>query len=363
MVGAEGPLADVVVDSVAVLDGRRVMQHLYELEVELTGGSDKDLPKIEKVLREAGAQEGDHRPKVFQVLGLKLPVPVVPVLPEAPPVEHLKAMLQIEVRQLLAHDPGTRLGTDPEDLHRMRVAVRRLRAYLRAAQPMLLPDWTGNIRTELAWLGGILGLVRDLDVLLGSLDRECATLDLPERQAFGQVLSLLQQERTEARVVLLQGLESDRYLTLLDRVEAAAQSPSVADAAVSLMDIARAEYKKLRRAMVANGPEAEDQMLHQIRIKVKRARYAAELAETSIDQPPTRFIRQTMKLQGLLGEHQDAAVSEQRLRKLLGQISGSFAALSIGRLIERQCERRRRVRAALPKAWAKLQKHAHKAWG
>jgi hypothetical protein len=56
-------------------------------------------------------------------------------------------------------------------------------------------------------------------------------------------------------------------------------------------------------------------------------------------------------------------VSEQRLRQLLGQVPGRFAALSLGRLIERQCERRRKVRAALPKAWSKLQKRAQKAWG
>lgn len=363
MVGAEGPLADVVVDSVTALDGRRVLQHLYELEVELTGGSEKDLSQTEKLLREAGAQEGDQRPKVFQVLGLKLPVPVAPAPPEATPVEHLKAMLQIEVQQLLAHDPGTRLGTDQEDLHQMRVATRRLRAYLRAAQPMLVPDWTDNIRTELAWLGSTLGLVRDLDVLLGYLDRECATLDPPERRAFGRVLSLLQRERVEARAVLLQALESNRYLALLDLAAAAAHSPAVADATVSLMDIARAEYKKLRRALRENGPEAEDIVLHQIRIKVKRARYAAELAETSVGSPATRFIRQTVMLQDLLGEHQDAVVSEQRLRQLLGQVPGRFAALSLGRLIERQCERRRKVRAALPKAWSKLQKRAQKAWG
>jgi CHAD domain-containing protein len=363
MVGAQGPLADVVVDSVTALSGRRVSQHLYELEVELTGGSEKDLLQIEQVLREAGAQEGDHRPKVFQVLGLELPVSPAQAPPEAPPVEQLKAMLQIEFQQLLAHDPGTRLGTDQEDLHRMRVATRRLRAYLKAAQPMLVPDWTDNIRTELAWLGNTLGLVRDLDVLLGYLDQECATLDLPERQAFGRVLSLLQGERAEARAVLLQGLESDRYLALLDLAEAAAQSPAVADATVSLMDIARVEYKKLRRAMLESGPEAEDKLLHQIRIKAKRARYAAELAESSAGKPATRFIRQCMTLQGLLGEHQDAVVSEQRLRKLLGQISGSLVALSLGRLIERQCERRRKVRTVLPKAWAKLQKRAEKAWG
>ena len=360
--GVEGPLADMVVDSVVALDGRRVIRHLYELEVELTGGDDKALLRIEKALREAGAHDGDPRPKVFQVLGLKLPAPIAPFPPTAPPIEHLKAMLHTQVELLLAHDPGTRLGTDPEDLHEMRVATRRLRAYLRAAQPMLVPDWVENIRTEVAWLGSTLGPVRDLDVLLGYLDKERATLHLPERRAFERLLQRLPRERMAARVALLQALESDRYLALLERLETAAQSPAVVEATVSLTDIAGAEFKKLRRAIQESGPDASDTVLHQIRIKGKRARYAAELAQTCVGKPATRFLRQAKALQDLLGEHQDALVTEQRLRKLLGQARGKFTAVALGRLIERQCERRRRLRAALPKVWTRLKKQGQKAW-
>ncbi len=363
MAGAEGPLADVVMDSVVALDGQHVTRHLYEIEVELTGGSDSDLPKLERILREAGAQDGDHRPKVFQVLGLELPAAGVPVPATAPPVEHLKSMLHMEIERLLVHDPGTRLGTDPEDLHQARVATRRLRAYLRAAQPMLIPEWGDQLRAELAWLGRALGLVRDLDVLLEYFDKENSTLRSPERRAFQQVLNVLQQERADGRKVLLEVLESDRYLALLDRLETAAQSPAVANVTVSLADIARDEFKKLRRAMRAGGPEAEDKVLHRIRIKGKRARYAAELAEATIGKPATRFIEQAKTLQDLLGEHQDAVVCEQRLRKLLRQSHGRFVLLALGRLIERQCERRRSMRNALPKVWSKLQKRADKAWG
>jgi CHAD domain-containing protein len=361
--GGDGPVADVVVDSVVALNGRRVSHHLYELEVELIDGSDKDLDRIEELLRDAGAQAGDQRPKVFQVLGLDLPVPVVPVPPTAPPMEHVTALLQAQVTLLLAHDPGTRLGTDEEELHQMRVATRRLRAYLRAARPMLAPDWVTNVRTELAWLGSTLGPIRDLDVLLEHLGKESATLHLPERRAVERLLQSLKRERAAARVVLLQALESDRYLALLDGLETGAQSPAVVDATVSLADIAGAEFKKLRRAMQESGPDASANLLHNIRIQGKRARYAAELAECSVGKPATRFLRQAKALQDLLGEHQDALVTEQRLKKLLGQARGKFTAFAVGRLVERQCERRRRARARLPNVWAKLEKRGQKAWG
>lgn len=360
--GLKKPSADVVVDSVVALEGRRVKCRLYELEVELMGGNDTDLRRIEKTLREAGAQDGDPRPKVFQVLGLGLPVPIDPVPPLSPPIEHFKASLRTQVKLILAHDPGTRLGTDPEELHKMRVATRRLRAYLRAAQSMLVPNWVEHMRTEVAWLCSTLGPVRDLDVLLGHLDKECSTLRVPERRAFEGLLERLQQQRMAARVTLLEALESDRYLALLERLETGVLSPAVGEAALSLADIARAEFKKLRRAIKASGLDASDTVLHQIRIKGKRARYAGELAQTCVGKPATRFLRHAKVFQDLLGDHHDAVVTEQRLRKLLGQAQSGLAAFSLGRLIERQCERRRKVRAGLPRAWTKLKKQGQKAW-
>ncbi|MDF0642474.1 MAG: CYTH and CHAD domain-containing protein [Nitrospira sp.] len=359
--GDDGPLAEVVMDDVASLDGRRVTHRLYELEIELLNGSEKDLARIENRLREAGARDGDPRPKFFRILGWPpSPISRTPSGPE--PIEQVKALLRGETSRLLLHDPGTRLGSDPEDLHQMRVSARRLRAYLRAAAPMLNPEWAEALRTELAWLGRMLGPVRDLDVLLSYLNAERAAFRHPERRALQPVIDELQRERTEARDLLMQALESDRYLALLDRLEAAAQFPVVTGDTVSLLEIAHAEYRTLRRAVRKGGSEASDKALHKIRIKGKRARYATELAEASLGKPATRVIRQIRALQDLLGEHQDAVVCEQRFRKLLRRSRGKLTAVSLGRLIERQCERRREMRASLPAVWSKLERRAAKLW-
>ncbi len=362
-VGRPGnPTADVVMDSVAVLDGRRVVRRLHEVEVELLGGNETALRRIEKTLREAGAQDGDARPKVFQALGLGQPAPLEPLPPSAPVIEHLKVLLRTQLLEIMRHDPGTRLGSEAEELHKMRVATRRLRAHLRAARGILVPAWVDSLRAEAAWLGSLLGPVRDLDVLLGHLEKETATLRAPERRAFEALLDRIRQQRLAARTTLLQALESDRYLFLLDRLEAGIQSAAAGDDAASLESIACAAFKKLRRAVKACGLHARDTVLHQIRIKGKRARYAAELAETSVGKPAGRFLRRAKEFQDLLGEHHDAVVTEQRLRKLLSQAHGRLAAFSLGRLIERQSERRRRVRVQLPKAWRRLKKQGQKAW-
>src|SRR4029453_19574877 len=77
-----------------------------------------------------------------------------------------------QVRRPLLHDPGVRLGSDPEELHQMRVATRRLRAFLRAGRDLLDRSWSEPLRDELGWLGRALGPARDLDVLVQRLPED-----------------------------------------------------------------------------------------------------------------------------------------------------------------------------------------------
>ena len=69
---------------------------------------------------------------------------------------------------LLAYEAGTRSGADPEDLHQMRVALRRMRSVLKLSGA-LVGDGAEPVRAELGWLGQSLGEVRDYDVLIGHL--------------------------------------------------------------------------------------------------------------------------------------------------------------------------------------------------
>jgi len=154
----------------------------------------------------------------------------VPVDPAATPVEHVRASLDQRLRALLAHEPGTRTGQDIEDLHQMRVAVRRMRATLKAAQPLLDTAWADDLRAELGWLGGALGPVRDLDVLLLRLHREIAGLPAAERSAGGVLLDALERERTTARAAMLDALTTPRYVALLERLADTVRAPLPAPA-------------------------------------------------------------------------------------------------------------------------------------
>jgi CHAD domain-containing protein len=354
-------VADVTLDQVAVLDGRRVRERFVEVEIEALRGGAGSLPELERALLDAGAAPGDGRPKAFKALGYLPPEQAAPPR-KASALEHVRAMIARQVEELVAHDPGTRLGRDPEELHQARVASRRLRAVLRAASPLLDETWTDSLRSELAWLGGAFGPVRDLDVMLERLRDELRELEPAERRAAGRFPRLLEEERGEARAAMLSAMSTPRYAELLTRLEAAADAPLARDADVSLSDIASREFRKLKKAVQALEPDPSDDELHAVRIRGKRARYAAELAEGQVGKPARRFVRDAKRFQDVVGEHQDAVVAEERLRGLLDRTESARAHFAAGRLVERERQRRREARAAFPAAWARLEKSGKRAW-
>jgi CHAD domain-containing protein len=359
--GNGGSAADVVMDEVAVLDGRKVTGSFSDLEVEIVKGDEQTLEDVEQALRRAGARRGDPRPKVMRALGLDPKAAEPTVRRRASAVEHLQARLERLHEQLLVHDPGVRLG-DPEELHQLRVTTRRLRALLRAARPMLVREWSEPLRAELKWLGGVLGPPRDLDVLIQHLWEESENLSADERRALARAVAVLERERDEAAEALRESMDSERYLELLGAVEHAARAPHVVSRDVSLADIAAGEFRKLQRATKKLPADPTDEELHAVRIKGKRARYASELAEGAVGKRATRFINRAKDLQDAIGEHQDAVVAEQRLRELRRSARGASTAFVLGQLVERQRRRREGARSEWPRAWKKLRRRGRAAW-
>jgi CHAD domain-containing protein len=272
------------------------------------------------------------------------------------PIWRLRVVLERQYAQVLRHDPGIRLDLDAEDVHRVRVAVRRARAVLRAARPLLDTEWSEPLRAELKWLGGVLGPRRDLDVLIERLRREIVDFETLEREAAEQLVELLGEERDEAQAVAVEALSSARYYRLLDELESATRGPRVRRSDISLGRLAEREFKRLRKRGRRLNWASTDGELHRTRIFCKRARYAAELAEPDLGKRAVRVTERATELQDVLGEHQDAIVAEARLRELLTKAPGVGAAFAAGRLVERERARRSGARAALPRAWRLLER-------
>ncbi|HVC86068.1 MAG TPA: CHAD domain-containing protein [Gaiellaceae bacterium] len=342
LVARNGTRAEVTLDEVSIMDARRVRDRFVEVELELRSGNPAQLDLLAREVVEAGAQRGAELPKLFRAL-------VDDVNREAEPespLEALRARLGEQAREIEAHDPGTRLGRDPESLHDMRVAVRRTRALLRAGRSLTAND-TEELEGLLQELGQALGAVRDLDVLSERLRAEATGLPDDARQAFQPLLRQLGRERSAARRRLLRTLDADAYLDLLDLLERTVSELRPSGDETTLAVLAERQAKKLQKLARSLPNEPSDEQLHELRKAGKRTRYAAELAGK------TRVVRRAKRLQDVLGEHQDAVVAGRRLRELAAgaEPEQAFAA---GRLAEREDARRAEVRGMWAKAWKRL---------
>jgi CHAD domain-containing protein len=355
-----GTLTD---DDCTIVDGR-VGGHFREIEFELADDAPSEtVHDVVGRLRDAGAADGEPLPKVVRALGptATLPADVVSHAVGKPATVDavIRHAISDAVAKLVANDPVVRIGEDPEGVHQARVATRRLRSHLRTFRELLDPEWTQSLRDELGWLGDELGAVRDADVLLMRLEDRVSELEPDDQAAAAPLLQRLVSDREAARAVLLDGLRSDRYLQLLDRLVDAAQRPRVVmlvgvDHEEMLRDLVRAPWKHMRNSVDDLEDPAPDAALHAVRIRAKRARYAAEVVEPAFGKPARAFAKAVTDVQDVLGEHQDSVVAAAWLRAnalTLGDPSAVYVAGELGAMERAAAEE---SRAAWPKVW----KHA-----
>ena len=289
----------------------------------------------------------------------ELGLPELPVEagPADPAVHHVRAKLDREIRALLAYEPGTRSGADPEDLHQMRVALRRMRSVLKLSG-RLVGDGAEPVRAELGWLGQSLGEVRDHDVLIGHVREVIADFEVRDQPAGRRLVSLFVTERAAAKRRLTRALSSARYSTLLQEVSLLTRGAPASTAAEERHDLVAGlakPHRKLSKAVRALPADPPDDDLHALRIHGKKLRYAAELAQTSAKKKRAKRIKKLIKatrdFQTVLGDHQDAVIAAERMRTVLETADGEVGFVA-GRIAERELARRAEARAAWRASWA-----------
>ena len=242
------------------------------------------------------------------------------------------------------------------------MATRRLRAVLHTTRPILLPAWVATLEQELTWLSELLGPARDLDVQIAHFTEESANFDARDRKLLAPFIAHLRTQREAVQQMVVSELTSARYVELIRRLQQAAQNPSVVESPLTVRDLAIQEFKKLRKAISRLAPSPSNTALHKIRIKTKRARYAAELARSSVGKPASRFIKSARAVQDLLGLHQDAIQAERHVRQFLKYSTSVRAGFVAGRMAERQQQRRKLVRQSMKPLFKKLLKRGKKVW-
>ena len=350
--------------------GPRITQRFRE--IDLFSQDEALLHMIADRFEAAGAQPAPPRALVARALGLVGSPP-----PELAPVtlgssatagDVVRRAFSMSVIRLLRHDPGVRLGIDAEDVHQARVATRRLRSDLRTFQPLLDREWTNTLREELRWLGGELGRVRDAEVLRDRLRAAAATLPAVDRRSASAVVAPLVAQVRSARRHLLTAIETDHYYEVIDHLVAAARAPALTAAASepareALPALVRRPWRSLRSGAIACRAGVPDEQLHDLRIRAKRCRYAAEAAAAATGKRAASFAREVAALQEVLGELHDAVVAEEWLReRSQAPRIHETALFTTGELVALQRDAAERARAGWPAVWKRVEERWTNAW-
>jgi CHAD domain-containing protein len=261
--------------------------------------------------------------------------------------------------RMLAREEDVRKGEDPEDVHQMRVATRRLRASLQVVEELYEPGLARRLRRGLRRAARALGDVRDHDVLLAHLTEFAAGLPEGERSQIDPLVAALAAERAAAREELLRELAGERYGRLKRRAARFLTSPGEGLAELPetgapprVRDVAGSaiwrRYEALRAFEVAI-EGGSDGALHQARIAGKRLRYTLELFAPALGPRADELLVQLADLQDHLGQIQDGVAARERIAALgMAELPSAQAYLA-------HLEARRDALAAdLPRVWGRV---------
>jgi CHAD domain-containing protein len=201
---------------------------------------------------------------------------------------------------------------DAESVHGFRTTSRRLQTLLE----QIVPSRTRNQKKVLKMLDRIrkrAGKVRDLDIQLAAL-RSLKVPQEPRRKT--QLMHRLIELRAKHERKLRKVLNDDTIHDVRRRLKRASREMKVG-AADDALKVARTMLAQVVRPA---GPVTED-LLHQYRTVVKRARYAAEFAPKSAESE--RFVAQLKRLQDAVGNWHDWLTLTQTAAKRIGDVNQS----------------------------------------
>jgi len=346
---------------------------MQRVEVEALTEAHEPLQTLVEALRSHCSLESAAESKYSQ--GLKSVGLAPGPLPEFQPTA-VDASMRVEevalanLRRYLSawhlHEPGARFGDDPEELHDLRVAGRRLDAILRQFDAFL-PAALVRIRSTLKKVLRALGKARDLDVALQELNAFNRVLSAADQAHLAPLKQHLLTERERARHKMLAILDSSAVQRDFEKLTLALAQPSAVAAAptetpaaptlTALSELIRTRYKKVRKGARRLAPDSSMEAYHAVRGRVKKLRYALETVTVIFGKPAGEMVRSLRRWQEKLGMQQDADVAGRRLQALAAEPPKGLPPETLflmGRLAAHYADRALKARKRHPRAYRKV---------
>lgn len=233
----------------------------------------------------------------------------------------LYALLQVlraNREAILSGDP------DPERLHQLRVALRKIRSLLAFCAEGLGEEPAASLRRRLGALMRATNDARDLDASLLWLDH-CERKPFPKllRGTLDALRKKIVGQKEEAYGALKETLRSRRFEEALEALEDFsteeplirnhARQPALFCAKSLLLSQVRRLVNRSKKLHRDSPPEA----YHKVRIEAKKLRYMLELFASILESAAYgKALKKVKKIQEILGEHQDLTVQIAYLKSL-----------------------------------------------
>ncbi len=341
---SEGSEIELTIDKGKVAAGRH-SSPLCEVELELKRGDSAELFKLARALAQQVPAQLSVKSKAEQ--GYALVAGDEPPVSKAAPValaanssrqSAFQAIARACLYQLVANRPAMQFG-DPEGLHQVRVALRRMRAAISLFSDILADPQTEQIKTELKWITGELGPARELDVFVKRVVKPVADGN-PDGPGMAVLAKELRDKREDAFARAQAAIESARFREV---VLATAQWIESGDWTRNADDLVRAlrerpisggaadELRRSRKKILKRGArlkEIDPPRRHKLRIQAKKLRYASEFFAGAFPGKKERrrqkkFVAALETLQDALGDLNDIAVHETLTQRIVdGQEPG-----------------------------------------
>ena len=241
----------------------------------------------------------------------------------------------------------------PIGIHQARVALRRLRAAFSVFRSAVDGPEVRALSAEAKWLASECGPARDLHVFLTE-----SVVDVPPVvKKVGARLAASHLERARA------ALGSARYEAFDQRLAAFAAEPAPAEVrgGLRLDEFGRHVLDSRHAKVIRRGrlfARLSEEQLHQLRIGIKKLRYAATYLSPAFASPAAKpYIEATVRLQGALGALNDRATAARMLADIATASRPSEDTAPFLKVLARQAasgEKRRRRK--LERAWKEFRK-------
>ena len=300
-------------------------------------------------------------------------VPAVPAPPRTPGVRSEdtlgdagRKVLRMHLLRMLASEAGTRSGEVAEDLHKMRVATRRMRAAWRVFDGAYKPGPQRRYVRELRVVAATLGFVRDLDVQLEGLAAYTATLPESGALAMQPLSAEWTRQRDEARDTLLALLDSKAYSHFVDEYMDFTATPGAGEldiipgTPILVRDRAAGRIWQAYETVRAHDTTlawADVPALHALRIDGKRLRYTLEFFREVLPSSADLLVARVTEMQDHLGLLNDADVAAHTSRAFLATHAArlpSGSRQAVGLYLESREAELVRLRRLFPPIWRRV---------